>query len=54
MARQKKKTEHQIFDSIRKPTAPPTRKIGTQKPETRVHPAKRKTKHKKKAELSEA
>jgi hypothetical protein len=53
-ARQKKKNERPVFDSIRKPTAPPTRKFGTQKPEQKVHPAERKTKHKKKTDINEA
>jgi len=47
--RRKPKTEPRpVFDSIRKPTAPPSRKIGDEKAETRVHPAERKTKHKSK------
>jgi hypothetical protein len=43
-----KKEERPIFDSIRKPTAPPSRKFGEEKPEEKVHPVQRKTKHKKK------
>jgi len=47
--RRRPKTEPRpVFDSIRKPTAPPSRKIGDEKAETRVHPAERKTKHKSK------
>jgi hypothetical protein len=48
MKKKKKKTTDQpIFDSIRKPVAPPTRKIGTDKPAEKAHPSQRKTKHKK-------
>lgn len=42
-----RKPKRPIFDSIRKPTAPPSRKIGTDKPEEKVNPAQRKIKHKK-------
>jgi hypothetical protein len=35
-----------IFDSIRKPLAPPSHALSQAKPEDRAHPAKRKTKHK--------
>jgi hypothetical protein len=42
-----KKEKRAVFDSIRKPTAPPGKKIGTPKPEEKAHPARRKTKHKK-------
>ena len=45
-----KKEERKIFDSIRKPTAPPSRKFGEDKPGERVHPSQRKAKHKKKLE----
>ncbi len=45
--KKKKKIEHSIFDSIRKPTAPPSQKIGTNKPEEKAHPSRRKVKHKK-------
>jgi hypothetical protein len=47
MKKKTKKSESQIFDSIRKPTAPPSKKIGTQKPDEKAHPARRKVKHKK-------
>ena len=43
-----KRKEKSIFASIRKPTAPPTRKIGEEKPEEKIHPSERKIKHKKK------
>jgi len=48
----KKKPEQPIFDSIRKPTAPPSKKFGYDKPEEKVHPSQRKTKHKKKEDFS--
>jgi hypothetical protein len=47
-ARKKKKPERPVFDSIRKPTAPPTQKIGSDKPDEKIYPSRRKTKHKKK------
>jgi hypothetical protein len=54
MARRKNKIEKRpIFDSIRKPTAPPGQKIGENKPEERIHPSLRKTKHKKKIDPRE-
>jgi hypothetical protein len=49
MAGQKKKrSPRAIFDSIRKPTAPPSQKLGEEKPRERVHPAGRGSKYKKK------
>lgn len=48
--RKKKKEERPVFDSIRKPIAPPSRKFGKPKPEEKAHPTLRKTKHKKKQE----
>jgi hypothetical protein len=48
--RKKKDAEERpVFDSIRKPTAPPSQRFGGSKPEEKVHPAKRKQKHKKPA-----
>ncbi len=47
MKKKSKKSDHLIFDSIRKPTAPPSQKIGQNKPEEQVYPARRKVKHKK-------
>ncbi|MGQ0541131.1 MAG: hypothetical protein ACT4O9_04675 [Blastocatellia bacterium] len=44
----KKKDKLPVFDSIRKPTAPPTQKFGSEKPEEKVRPSGRKAKHKKK------
>ena len=49
-AKKKKKTERSIFDSIRKPTAPPSKKMGADKPDEKAQPSLRKTKHKKKTE----
>ncbi|MGI8556616.1 MAG: hypothetical protein ACR2LT_09715 [Pyrinomonadaceae bacterium] len=46
----KKKIERPVFDSIRKPVAPPTQKIGQNKPDEKIHPSLRKTKHKKQPE----
>lgn len=42
----KNKEERLIFDAIRKPVAPPSRKIGENKPEEKARPALRKTKYK--------
>lgn len=54
MSGQKKNRKEQpIFDSIRKPTAPPSRKFGDEKPEEKARPSNRKTKHKKKEDFSE-
>lgn len=47
MKKKPKKGESPIFDSIRKPTAPPSKKIGNNKPDEKAHPARRKVKHKK-------
>ncbi len=48
--KKKKKPERPIFDSIRKPTAPPSQKLGKEKPDEKVYPSRRKIKHKKKEE----
>ncbi|CAN5525958.1 hypothetical protein BH18ACI1_BH18ACI1_06610 [soil metagenome] len=48
--KKKKKPARPIFDSIRKPTAPPSQKLGKEKPDEKVHPSRRKIKHKKKEE----
>ena len=46
--RSKQKTEKRpVFDSIRKPTAPPARRFGDDAPESVRHPSLRKEKHKK-------
>jgi len=49
----KKKPELPIFDSIRKPTAPPSRTIGQDKSEEKARPSQRKSKHKKKDDLTD-
>ena len=43
-----KKEERPVFDSIRKPIAPPSRKFGKAKPDEKANPARRKIKHRKK------
>jgi hypothetical protein len=49
--KKKKKMERPVFESIRKPLAPPSRQFGKAKPEEKANPAQRKTKHKKKVDL---
>jgi hypothetical protein len=51
--RKKKKPELPVFDSIRKPTAPPSKKFGEDRPEEKARPSQRKVKHKKKEDSSE-
>ena len=54
MKRRKKKggEPRPVFDSIRKPTAPPSQKFGGgEVPEEKVHPAQRKAKYKKDPEI---
>jgi hypothetical protein len=51
--KKKKKTEQPIFDSIRKPTAPPSRQFGQEKPDDKAVPSGRKKKHKKKEDFSD-
>ena len=54
MDTKKKKTpKRPIYDSIRKPTAPPSQKFGKAKPEEKANPAQRKIKHKKKKDLQD-
>lgn len=45
--KKKKKVERPVFDSIRKPIAPPGQKFGKAKPDEKASPAQRKVKHKK-------
>jgi hypothetical protein len=52
-ARRKKKHQRPVFDSIRKPVAPPAQKFGTEKSEEKARPAGRKAKHKKKIDADE-
>ena len=42
-----KDKERPVFDSIRKPTAPPGHRFGGDSPEEKLHPSLRKIKHKK-------
>ena len=44
--RGKKAEERPVFDSIRKPVAPPTRRFEDDAREEKIHPSLRKTKHK--------
>jgi len=49
MSGRKRKVEKRpVFDSIRKPTAPPGKKFGDEKPDEIARPSLRKAKHKKK------
>jgi hypothetical protein len=50
MAGKKKKRERSIFDSIRKPVAPPSQKIGKDRADEKALPSRRKAKHKKREE----
>lgn len=49
-----KREEKSLFDSIRKPVAPPGHPLTRAKPEERVHPAERKAKHKRRPQDDEA
>jgi hypothetical protein len=51
--KKKKPKKNLIFDAIRKPIAPPTQKLGTEKIEEKIHPSNRKIKHKKKEDLND-
>ena len=55
MKRQKKKKAEArpVFDSIRKPTAPPSQKFGGAAPEEKVRPSRRKAKHKKDPDIDD-
>lgn len=48
-----KQPERPIFDSIRKPTAPPSQRLGNDLPEEKVRPSLRKVKHKRPPETDE-
>jgi hypothetical protein len=50
--KKKKKQARPVFESIRKPTAPPGQKFGQEKPEEKIHPSRRKIKHKKREDLN--
>lgn len=49
----KKKAVRPVFDSIRKPTAPPSIKLGSEKPDEKSLPSLRKAKHKQKIDPEE-
>jgi hypothetical protein len=51
--KKKKRAARPIFDSIRKPVPPPSKKIGTDKPEEKARPSGRKAKHKKPEDLTD-
>jgi hypothetical protein len=51
--KKKKPKERPVFDSIRKPTAPPSKTIGKSKPDEKVYPSQRTAKHKKSKDLDE-
>ncbi|MBX7174358.1 MAG: hypothetical protein K1X72_25525 [Pyrinomonadaceae bacterium] len=46
MKKKKSSKTSSLFNSIRKPTAPPTQKIGKDKPDEKALPSGRKAKHK--------
>jgi hypothetical protein len=50
----KSDSERPVFDSVRKPIAPPGKKIGEDKPTEKAYPAGRKAKHKKSVEADES
>ncbi|HEY0097924.1 MAG TPA: hypothetical protein VGB76_03120 [Pyrinomonadaceae bacterium] len=45
----KKRPGNTLYDTIRKPVAPPGHPLTRAKPEERAHPAERKVKHKRRA-----
>jgi hypothetical protein len=51
--KKRKRAERPVFDSIRKPTAPPSKRIGQPVPEEKLRPSLRKAKHKKEPETDE-
>jgi len=52
--RQRKSTEERpVFDSIRKPVAPPTRRFQDDAREEKIHPSLRKSKHKRRTEIDQ-
>jgi len=53
VAKGRKKKRTTIFGSIRKPTAPPSRKIDEDKPPEKLYPSGRKSKHKQRPEKEE-
>jgi hypothetical protein len=53
--KRRKKTEEErpVFDSIRKPTAPPSQRFGGARPDEKLRPSQRKAKHKKQVEADQ-
>ncbi len=51
--KRKKKAEMPVFSSIRKPTAPPSRKLDDERPAEKRMPSLRKAKHKKPEETDQ-
>ncbi|MDQ3801162.1 MAG: hypothetical protein M3384_17200 [Acidobacteriota bacterium] len=51
--KKKRPAARPVFDSIRKPSAPPGQKIGNDKPDEKARPARRKAKHKKQENTEE-
>lgn len=49
----KKSGKRPIYESIRKPVAPPSKRFGDEKPDEKTRPSLRKTKHKKKIDTEE-
>ena len=50
---QKKKRARPVFESIRKPVAPPGHPLSRAKPDEVARPAQRKAKHKRRPDMSE-
>ncbi len=50
-SKKKKRLKRPVFDSLRKPTAPPSQQIGKAKPEEKARPSLRKVKHRKDEDL---
>ena len=50
---QKTKRQRPVFDSIRKPVAPPGHPLSRAKPDEVARPAQRKAKHKRRPDVSE-
>jgi hypothetical protein len=51
--KKKKREERSVFDSIRKPTAPPSRKFDDNALDEKHRPSRRKAKHKKDPRIEE-
>lgn len=49
----KNRKDRPVFEGIRKPTAPPTRKFGSEAPKEKRTPSLRKSKYKKPVEVDE-